>query len=62
MNQTKIGNRVVVITGTAPANERTDYREPTQQRPNYRPEQRGHRQIVDRANEVAADSSNSFSR
>jgi len=33
MNQTKIGYRMVVIAGTAPANEKTDYREPTGQRP-----------------------------
>jgi hypothetical protein len=32
MNQTKIGNRVVVIAGTAPASENPSYREPTEQR------------------------------
>jgi len=33
MNQTKIGNRIVVIAGTVPGNEKTDYREPTDRRP-----------------------------
>ena len=32
MNQTKIGNRVVAIAGTAPANEKPGCREPTEQR------------------------------
>jgi hypothetical protein len=32
MNQTKIGNRVVVIGSTAPANQKTGYRKPTKQR------------------------------
>ena len=32
MNQTKIGNRVVVIAGTAPASKKTGYREPVAQR------------------------------
>jgi len=32
MNQTKIGNRVVVIAGTAPANEKAGCREPAGQR------------------------------
>ena len=32
MNQTKIGNRFVVIAGTAPANEKPGYRKPTEQR------------------------------
>jgi hypothetical protein len=32
MNQTKIGNRVVAIAGTASANEKPGYREPTEQR------------------------------
>jgi hypothetical protein len=30
MNQTKTGNRIVVIAGTAPASEKTGYREPTE--------------------------------
>ena len=33
MNQTKIGNRVVVIGSTAQANEKTGYLQPTKQRP-----------------------------
>lgn len=33
MNQTKTGNRIVVIADTAPAYEKTDYREPNGQRP-----------------------------
>jgi len=33
MSQSKTGNRIVVIADTAPANEKTDYREPTGQRP-----------------------------
>jgi hypothetical protein len=32
MNQTKIGNRVVAIAGTAPASGNADYRKPTEQR------------------------------
>jgi len=36
MNQTKLSNRVVVIAGTAPANEKPGYREPTEQRPTAR--------------------------
>jgi len=33
MNQTKVGNRVVIIGSTAPANEKTGYAPPTKQRP-----------------------------
>jgi hypothetical protein len=36
MNQIKIGSRIVVIAGTAPAQEKLGYREPTQQRPTTR--------------------------
>jgi hypothetical protein len=36
MNQIKIGSRIVVIAGTAPAQEKLGYREPTQQRPTAR--------------------------
>jgi hypothetical protein len=36
MNKTKIGNRFVVIAGTAPANENPSYREPAEQRPTTR--------------------------
>jgi hypothetical protein len=32
MNQAQIGNRVVVIRSTAPANEKTGYRRPAPQR------------------------------
>jgi hypothetical protein len=32
MNQTKIGNQVVAIAGTAPANDKPGCREPTEQR------------------------------
>jgi len=32
MNQTKIGNRLVLIAGTAPASEKAAYREPTTRR------------------------------
>jgi hypothetical protein len=33
MNQTKIGNRFVVIGSTAPANEKNGYLQPAKQRP-----------------------------
>jgi hypothetical protein len=33
MNQTKVGNRYVVIAGTAQAKKKAGYREPTSQRP-----------------------------
>jgi hypothetical protein len=33
MNQTKSGSRIVVITGTVPANENPGYRELTEKRP-----------------------------
>ena len=36
MNQTKIGNRIVVIAGTAPAKEKPGYRELNEQRPTAR--------------------------
>jgi hypothetical protein len=36
MNQTKIANRIVVIAGTAPANEKPCYQKPTEQRPTAR--------------------------
>jgi hypothetical protein len=32
MNQTNIGNRIVVIAGTAPAIEKNGYREPVRKR------------------------------
>jgi uncharacterized caspase-like protein len=32
MNQTRIGNRFVVIAGTAPASQNPSYREPTEHR------------------------------
>jgi hypothetical protein len=33
MDQTKIGNRVVLIGSTAPANEKTGYLQPSKRRP-----------------------------
>jgi hypothetical protein len=36
MSQSKNGNRVVVIAGTAPANESAGHREPAAQRPTAR--------------------------
>jgi hypothetical protein len=33
MTQTKSSNRIVVIAGTAPANEKTGYLQPSTQRP-----------------------------
>jgi hypothetical protein len=36
MNQTKIGNRVVLIGSTAPAHVKTGYLQPTKQRPTTR--------------------------
>jgi hypothetical protein len=36
MNHTKIGKRIVVIAGAAPAHEATGFREPIAQRPKDR--------------------------
>jgi hypothetical protein len=36
MSQTRIGSRIVVIAGTAPADGKPGYRKPTGRRPNAR--------------------------
>ncbi len=51
MNQIKMGNRVVIIAGTASTNEKTRYREANQERPTPR------RIVVIRNGELVGSSS-----